>query len=279
MAFPWFRFYSEAINDRKLARVAQLAELSKCEAIGAWAILLALANDSPGELRGWLYLAPGYPLGLSDLAEAWAMDEAKAGKALGAFESLGLIKIHARGHPLATATSQAFEAVAWEGRQFLSDSSTKRTRAYRQRQKEAQEEKDRRKRKAEYKKRAREQREQEAQAAKAAGNVTETSQGSHSDAPEQNRTDSETEQNRTDFDLQELWDNIKPGLKLLMTAGGYGALMQQAKPHSLDGGNLVISMPHEPNPRLAITFQRALKSQGLKEITDISFTVKEVSAL
>jgi hypothetical protein len=268
MSFPWFRFYTEAIHDRKLQRVGTMAGLSHCEAVGAWAILLALANDSPGDLRGWLYVAPGYPLGLSDLAKAWVVDEPRATKILEAFVAMGLVESHSRGHSSEPQPKEAYQIPAWQGRQFISDNSTKRTRAYRQRQK-AKVEKERKARQKAYIK------ELEASGLMpGADEVEGTFPNRHSDAPEQNRTETETE--TEDLDLTTAWDKLKDGCKLIMLPGGYQAFCNQAQPVSLGDGQLVVSMPYTPNPRLLRQLEQAnLQFGDRSPIKSITLTKRE----
>jgi len=50
--FPWFRFYSETPNDKKLDLIAEESGMQFLEVLGAWTLLLCLANDSP--VRGTL---------------------------------------------------------------------------------------------------------------------------------------------------------------------------------------------------------------------------------
>jgi hypothetical protein len=54
---PWFRFYSEALSDRKLDWIVQDSGLPRLTVLGAWTALLAMANDSPE--RGRLLVGRG----------------------------------------------------------------------------------------------------------------------------------------------------------------------------------------------------------------------------
>lgn len=47
MSTPWFRFYSKTLIDRRFKHVANEIAIPKASVIGAWTILLTLANDSP----------------------------------------------------------------------------------------------------------------------------------------------------------------------------------------------------------------------------------------
>lgn len=64
--FPWFRVYSELANERKIVMIARLIGWSKSQTIGAWTIMLCMANDSPE--RGKLLIAPGVPCTKADIA-------------------------------------------------------------------------------------------------------------------------------------------------------------------------------------------------------------------
>ena len=44
---PWFRFYSEAVRDTKLRRIARKTDRPFAETVGTWAIILSFASESP----------------------------------------------------------------------------------------------------------------------------------------------------------------------------------------------------------------------------------------
>lgn len=46
----WFRFYTEAISDKKLRRIARDNNECMAYVIGVWTIVLSMASDSP--IRG-----------------------------------------------------------------------------------------------------------------------------------------------------------------------------------------------------------------------------------
>lgn len=64
--FPWFRVYSELANERKIVMIARLIGWSKSATIGAWTIMMCMANDSPE--RGKLLIAEGVPCTKADIA-------------------------------------------------------------------------------------------------------------------------------------------------------------------------------------------------------------------
>ena len=86
---PWFRFYSEAVRDRKLEAACRLTQHPRVMVIGAWATLLALANDSP--TRGILLLTEEMPLTDEDIAREFGLDLPTTQSLLVAFVKLTLL--------------------------------------------------------------------------------------------------------------------------------------------------------------------------------------------
>lgn len=160
---PWFRFYSETLSDRKVARICRVTQLPKMTIIGAWATLMALANDSP--IRGVLLLTKDKPFTLDEIADEWGADLDTTGLLLEQFTDFDMIH---------TDEDGTYYLSNWDKRQFSSDSSTERVRKYRKKQR-----------------------------TKAAtetpktpnGNASETLQERYSNGPEQNRAETDTEQN------------------------------------------------------------------------------------
>ena len=70
---PWFRFYSEALNDRKILRICRETGQPKALVIGVWTTILALGSDSPQ--RGLLLFTEDIPLTLGDLAIETGLDD------------------------------------------------------------------------------------------------------------------------------------------------------------------------------------------------------------
>lgn len=117
----WFRFYSETLHDRKLERIARRTGQPRMVVIGAWSILLALANDSPS--RGMLLLDQDKPWTTEDLADEFGCDLALTEELLAQFESWHMLH----------SEDGAFCITHWAGRQFASDSSTERVQQHRER--------------------------------------------------------------------------------------------------------------------------------------------------
>ena len=157
---PWFRFYSEALTDRKIQRVCRATEQPKVIIIGAWTTLLALANDSP--VRGILLLTDTIPYTIDDLADEMGLCPDSTQAILTEFQRFNMIHSEA----------ETFYLTNWNGRQFESDSSTARVQRYRQKQRALQENN---------------------------SNVPETLQDSYSNLPEQNRSETDTDQSRADI--------------------------------------------------------------------------------
>lgn len=119
MANPWFRVYTELLSDRKLARAAGRAGVSKCEMIGAWIGLLCLANESP--VRGSLYVTFQDRYSNADVTAELALQDVTWSKVRVALESMGMIE----------EIDGAIHITNWEKRQYISDNSTERVKKYR----------------------------------------------------------------------------------------------------------------------------------------------------
>ena len=117
---PWFRFYSEVLNDRKIQRACRMAQQPKAVLVGVWTTLLCLANDSPE--RGKLMFAEDMWLTEDEIQAETGLDPVTFGKIIKVFQQLDMLSIGA-----------GFEVTHWEDRQFDSDNSTARVRRYRAR--------------------------------------------------------------------------------------------------------------------------------------------------
>jgi hypothetical protein len=157
---PWFRFYSEILSDRKLQRIGRATGQPAVTIIGAWSIILAIANDSPE--RGVLLLDEDRPWLAEDLADEFGLDLATTERLLQEFQDWHML--HTEGVALCVTN--------WQQRQFSSDSSTERVNLHRQRKVK--------------------------QSTPVACNVSAPLQERDCNAPEQNRAD--TDQTRADTD-------------------------------------------------------------------------------
>lgn len=155
---PWFRFYSETLTDRKIDRICRATGQPKMNIIGAWTIILALANDSP--VRGVLLLTEDIPFTLADLAGEMGTDQDTLEAIVNEFRKFDMVHNDEQGTLYITH---------WNGRQFASDSSTERVQRYRAKKQTLQETK---------------------------GNADETLQERDSNLPEQSIA--ESEQNRAE---------------------------------------------------------------------------------
>lgn len=120
---PWFRVYTELLDDRKIAKIARETKHSRAEIIGVWVSLLALASQSPE--RGKLLIADGIRFELDDLADVTGLEPAAIDNILGYFQAFGMVEI----------VDGFYSIMNWDSRQFDSDSSTERVSSYRKRQK------------------------------------------------------------------------------------------------------------------------------------------------
>jgi ribonuclease P protein component len=124
----WFRFYTEAISDKKLRRIARDNNESMAHVIGVWTIVLSMASDSPE--RGKLLISDEVPATIDDINDA-----------AGCNVTATFQKLLVTGLVTVTVTDDGqnvYEVPAWERRQFESDSSATRVRRHRERKKAAQ---------------------------------------------------------------------------------------------------------------------------------------------
>lgn len=101
---PWFRFYTEAIWDRKLRRLTPAHRW-------LWVAVLATARQSPRP--GVLLLSDDHPASVGDLADAAALSRPTVKSGMAALEQLGLVR----------RTPDAWDVVKWNERQFESDTT------------------------------------------------------------------------------------------------------------------------------------------------------------
>jgi hypothetical protein len=116
-AMPWFRFYSEAIHDTKLRRIARKTGVSLAETLGTWAVILAFASDSPQ--RGKLLLSDGNPVTEDDLLDVTGRNVSET---LQQLQSNGML----------TVTDGILCVANWDKRQYPSDNSTARVQKHRE---------------------------------------------------------------------------------------------------------------------------------------------------
>lgn len=121
---PWFRFYSETLTDRKIDRICRSTDTIKATVIGSWAILMALASDSP--VRGALLLTEDIPFTYEDLADELGMDANSADSLLEQFARFSMIH----------SDNGVIYLSNWDKRQFASDDSTERVKRYRDNRKD-----------------------------------------------------------------------------------------------------------------------------------------------
>lgn len=108
-ARPWFRFYCEAVWDRKLRRLDP-------DHRWLWVVVLSAARQSSEP--GRLLLTASAPMVVDDLADAANMPAPRVDAGLRAMLDLGLL----------TVDGETWVVSKWSERQFESDSSTERSR-------------------------------------------------------------------------------------------------------------------------------------------------------
>ena len=121
MPLPWFRFYSETMRDPKMQYIARATGHEKALVVGAWAMLLSLASDSP--VRGALFMRADAPLGIDNMAEQLDMDTKTLLGLLDQFQAFGMLHLE----------DGAYHLTNWDKRQPNSDNSTERVQRFRER--------------------------------------------------------------------------------------------------------------------------------------------------
>jgi hypothetical protein len=112
---PWFRFYVEAMADRKLRRLSPAHRW-------LWVAVLGAAKQSP--IEGVLMLTEREPVSLEDLADFAGMPVRDVAKGIEALMTLGIVEWD--------PNINAWVVVSWNRRQYASDDVTERTRKHRQ---------------------------------------------------------------------------------------------------------------------------------------------------
>lgn len=116
---PWFRFYVEAVHDRKLRRL-------KVETRWLFVACLAAARQSPEP--GWLLVGENDPMDWDDLADFAGMTRKQVETGTDALTAAGVLAFD--------ITRNAWHVPSWNDRQYESDTSTPRTRKHRSQQDE-----------------------------------------------------------------------------------------------------------------------------------------------
>lgn len=117
-ARPWFRFYVEALGDRKIRRFTPAQRW-------LWVAILGCARSSP--VPGTLLVSGESAVDDHDLADIAGMPARDVARAMPLFESAGMIQRTATG---------AWVVVKWNERQYESDDITERTRKHRSKERD-----------------------------------------------------------------------------------------------------------------------------------------------
>lgn len=115
---PWFRFYVEAVSDRKLRRLRPEHR---------WLFVACLAAARQSSEPGTLLVGEGSPMDCHDLADFAGMDVRTVRAGMAALDRAGLIVTSSRGD----RGEIAYRSPAFVTRQFESDDVTARTRKHR----------------------------------------------------------------------------------------------------------------------------------------------------
>lgn len=111
---PWFRFYVEAVHDRKLRRLKPEHR---------WLFVACLAAARSSCAPGWLLVGRDDPMGWDDLADFAGMPVGSVRAGVAALCGAGVLGWD--------EPSDAWFIPAWDSRQYESDTSTTRTQKYR----------------------------------------------------------------------------------------------------------------------------------------------------
>ena len=123
----WFRFYTEAVSDKKLRRIARDNGESMAHVLGVWTIVLSMASDSP--VRGTLLISDDVPATIDDISDAAGCNVTETFLKL-LVTGLVTVGVTNDGH-------KVYSVPAWDKRQFESDSSATRVKRHRERKKAA----------------------------------------------------------------------------------------------------------------------------------------------
>lgn len=116
MARPWFRFYTEALYDRKLRRLTPAQRW-------LWVAILGAARQSC--VPGYLLVSERHAMDEDDLADVAGMSTKQVAASIPVFLAAGLIDVDVH--------LGCWHVPAWNERQFESDVSTDRVKRFRER--------------------------------------------------------------------------------------------------------------------------------------------------
>lgn len=108
-SLPWFRYYTETMNDRKMTHAARLCGASKLEIIGAWSLILCAAGESP--VRGALYVTLQKRYSNADVTDLLGCDEDQAKAIMSAFVEMEMLEVQ----------DDAYHVKNWDKRQFTAE--------------------------------------------------------------------------------------------------------------------------------------------------------------
>ncbi len=124
---PWFRLYSEVLDDKKIKRICRATSFNKATVLGVWVTLLALANESDD--RGSLEISAGIPYEVSDIAFETELPDDQVDT---------LMKLFERYDMLSYDNKKGWHIANWDGRQFKSDNVSERVAKHRERKAQEQ---------------------------------------------------------------------------------------------------------------------------------------------
>lgn len=126
MGMPWFRMYSEVLDDRKLVYAARDVGESRALVLGIWTGLLCLASQAP--TRGLLLIAENVPYSKENLADELGVELPVFEATLNAFVKFNMVGLE----------GEIYYIAQWHKRQFASDNAYARVKKYREKKKETE---------------------------------------------------------------------------------------------------------------------------------------------
>lgn len=118
---PWFRLYSELLNDKKIDRICREYGYSNALVVGIWVTLLSLANESDD--RGKLLISAEIPYDMDDFISITKVDRETLVNIIRGFIQFSMLSKDEGG---------PYIIKNWDSRQFKSDCSSDRVRKHRE---------------------------------------------------------------------------------------------------------------------------------------------------
>ncbi len=124
--FPWFRWYNEASNDKKIESICENLSVDYATAVGAWTLLMSAAAVSP--VRGSLYVTLQIRYSNTAVTKTMRCNNDVAEKLLQEFINYSMIELDENG---------GYRLINFQKRQPPSDNSSQRVQKFRSKENNA----------------------------------------------------------------------------------------------------------------------------------------------